>query len=72
MKRMVLMKYLMAGVIAATSISNAAACTLLLYTDAKGRAYTGRTVEFVGETPNRLTYYPMGTRFESVMPDGKQ
>lgn len=72
MKRIVWIKYLLAAVVVTTSISNAAACTLLLYTDAKGRAYTGRTMEFVGETPNRLTYYPTGTRFESVTPDGKQ
>ena len=72
MKATKFMKFLLAGVVTAVSINSASACTLLLYTDAKGRAYTGRTNEFVGETPNRLTYYPSGTRFESVAPDGKR
>jgi choloylglycine hydrolase len=47
------------------------ACTVLLYTDAKGLPYVGRTLEFVGSVPNRMMYYPVGTRFESVTPDGK-
>ncbi len=49
----------------------ATACTVLLYTDAKGRPYVGRTLEFVGNVPNRMMYYPVGTRMESVTPDGK-
>jgi choloylglycine hydrolase len=47
------------------------ACTVLLYSDAKGRHYVGRTLEFVGNVPNRMMYYPVGTRMESVTPDGK-
>lgn len=47
-------------------------CTVLLYSDAKGKPYIGRTNEFVGIQPNLLTYFPAGTTIESVTPDNKQ
>ena len=72
MKIKALGKTLLATMLVASSISNAAACTVLLYTDAKGRAYTGRTLEFIGDAPNQMVYYPVGTHIESVTPDGKQ
>ena len=49
----------------------ASTCTVLLYTDAKGLPYVGRTLEFAGNVPNRMMYYPTGTHFESVTPDGQ-
>ena len=49
----------------------AGACTVLLYTDAKGLPYVGRTMEFVGSVPDRMTYYPAGSRIESVTPSGQ-
>jgi Penicillin V acylase and related amidases len=49
----------------------ASACTVLLYTDAKGLPYVGRTMEFVGSVPDRMTYYPAGSRIESVTPGGQ-
>lgn len=72
MKLNVLSRILLSTALVVSSISNAAACTLLLYTDAKGRAYTGRTMEFVGSVPNHLVYYPTGSRIESVTPDGQE
>jgi choloylglycine hydrolase len=54
------------------SIGNAMACTSLVYTDANGRAYVGRTMEFVGVQPDHLTYFPKDTPFSSTTPDGKQ
>ena len=54
------------------SIGNAIACTSLVYTDTQGRAYVGRTMEFVGVQPDHLTYFPKGTQFSSTTPDGKQ
>lgn len=47
-------------------------CTVLLYTDAKGRPYVGRSNEFIGKQPDSLTYFPVGTNIESVTPDQKQ
>ena len=55
-----------------SSIGNAIACTSLVYTDAQGRAYVGRTMEFVGVQPDHLTYFPKGSQFSSTTPDGKQ
>ena len=63
---------LIASAFILSSIGNAFACTVMLYTDASGRAYVGRTMEFPGFLPARLTYYPASARFESVTPDGKQ
>jgi choloylglycine hydrolase len=72
LKLKTLSKVLLSSLIITSSISNAAACTVMLYTDAKGRAYTGRTLEFIGDAPNQMVYFPAGTRIESVTPDGKQ
>lgn len=72
MKLKMLSKALLSTVLVASAITNAAACTVLLYTDAKGRAYTGRTLEFIGAPPNQMVYYPVGTRMESVTPHGQQ
>jgi choloylglycine hydrolase len=47
-------------------------CTVLAYYDANGLIYTGRTLEFVGSSPNQLVYFPAGTRMESFTPAGKQ
>ncbi|MFW9611745.1 MAG: linear amide C-N hydrolase [Fluviibacter sp.] len=64
-------KILLSTALVASSITHAAACTVLLYTDAKGRAYTGRTLEFIGSPPNQMVYYPAGTRMESISPNGQ-
>ncbi len=48
------------------------ACTSLMITDAKGNGYHGRTLEFSSILPTMMTYYPAGTRIESVTPAGKQ
>lgn len=55
----------------ASSISNAMACTTLLYTDANGRAYVGKSMEFSAAEPDHVTYYPAGTHFASLTPDAK-
>jgi penicillin V acylase-like amidase (Ntn superfamily) len=49
----------------------ASACSVLLFTDANGLPCFGRTLEFVGNVPNRMTYYPAGSRFESATPDSR-
>jgi len=38
----------------------ASACTSLLYFDANGAAYAGRTLELAGELPYRVAYFPTG------------
>jgi penicillin V acylase-like amidase (Ntn superfamily) len=43
----------------------ASACTSLLYFDANGAAYAGRTLELAGELPYRVTYFPAGQRTTS-------
>lgn len=63
---------IVAGSLFLSSIGNAIACTSLVYTDAQGRAYVGRTMEFVGVQPDHLTYFPKGSQFSSTTPDGKQ
>lgn len=55
----------------ASSISNSMACTTLLYTDANGRAYVGKSMEFSAAEPDHVTYYPAGTHFASLTPDAK-
>lgn len=47
-------------------------CTVLAYYDANGLIYTGRSLEFVGSSPNQMVYFPAGTRMESFTPAGKQ
>lgn len=56
----------------ASSVGNSVACTVLAIRDANGNVYQARSNEFVGQQPDALTYYPPGTRIESVTPDGKQ
>ena len=58
-------------ILIASSIRNAIACTTLLYTDANGKAYVGKSMEFSAAEPDHLTYYPVGTHFASVTPDAK-
>lgn len=47
-------------------------CTALLYTDANGSSYKGRTIEFSGLFPSALTLLPSGTSIESLTPSGTQ
>lgn len=56
----------------ASSVGNSVACTVLAMRDANGNVYQARSNEFVGQQPDALSYYPPGTRIESVTPDGKQ
>jgi choloylglycine hydrolase len=58
--------------ILSTSIGQAYACTAILITDTSGKAYKGRTLEFSVPVPTLLTYFPAGTKIESVTPAGKQ
>lgn len=41
------------------------ACTSLLYKDARGKPYAGRTMELPMELPYELTYFPAGSKFDS-------
>jgi choloylglycine hydrolase len=50
----------------------AQACTTILVTDASGRAYHGRTLEFSVLLPMDMTYFPAGTKVVSSTPAGKQ
>lgn len=43
----------------------ASACTSLLYFDANGAPYAGRTLELAGELPYFVTYFPAGQRTTS-------
>lgn len=54
------------------SISSSFACTAMAVKDINGNIYQARSNEFVGQQPDALTYYPPGTRIESVTPEGKQ
>ncbi|QWE11357.1 linear amide C-N hydrolase [Polynucleobacter sp. es-EL-1] len=69
-----LKKIIAVSLILGTSLTSipVSACTMLSYTDTKGNSYVGRTNEYPGMLPDELTYYPVGTRIESVTPDGKQ
>lgn len=55
-----------------SSVGQSVACTSLMITDASGRAYHARTMEFPGAIPSSITYIPAGTKVESATPDGKQ
>lgn len=65
--RMFLATYLLA-----TTVTNSYACTVLAFTDSKGNVYQGRANEFLYQQPDELTYWPAGTRIESVTPNGQQ
>ena len=41
------------------------ACTALIYQDAAGRAYLGRTLELTADLPYQLLYLPTGSAFSS-------
>lgn len=62
-----LMASVMAGALALPSITHA--CTSLLYTDANGAPYAGRTMELPMELPYEATYFPKGTAFSSKAND---
>lgn len=42
-------------------------CTSLIYLDAVGKAYLGRTLELTADLPYQLLYYPAGLSFSSVV-----
>jgi penicillin V acylase-like amidase (Ntn superfamily) len=50
----------------------AQACTTILVTDASGRAYHGRTLEYSSLLPMDMTYFPAGTKVISSTPAGNQ
>lgn len=58
---------LIASVLAMTMVTPSLghACTSLLYTDATGAPYAGRTLELAMELPYQVTYFPTGTTFGS-------
>lgn len=64
-------RLILVAAMAAASMSAASACTTMIYTDTSGRAYQGRTNEFVGALPDTLTYFPAGTSFQSFGPAGQ-
>ena len=50
----------------------AQACTSIMVTDASGRAYHGRTLEYSSLLPMGMTYFPAGTKVISSTPSGAQ
>jgi penicillin V acylase-like amidase (Ntn superfamily) len=72
MKIKSLLKALLVTSIIASSIVNSFACTVLAIKDVNGNVYQGRTNEFAGQQPDSVTYWPAGTKMESITPDGKQ
>lgn len=72
MKLKNLSRALLSVVLLSSSIVNSFACTVLAIKDANGNVYQGRTNEFAGQQPDDITYWPAGTRMESLTPDGKQ
>lgn len=54
-----------------SSVGNTFACTVLITRDANGAVYQGRTNEYAGMQPDRLTYYPAGSKIESMKPNGQ-
>lgn len=54
---------LVAGALVVPTIAHA--CTSLLYTDANGAHYAGRTMELPMELPYQATYFPKGASFGS-------
>ena len=65
-------KLLLSTCLIASTVTNSFACTVLSIRDANGNVYQGRTNEFAGQQPDTVTYFPAGTRIESLTPDGKQ
>lgn len=72
MKLRTLSKLVLAASLAISPIANAYACTVLSIRDANGNVYQGRTNEFAGQQPDSVTYWPAGTKMESVTPTGAQ
>ncbi len=66
-KRMGLLRPITASVLAAAMTLPGVAypCTSLLYTDANGAPYAGRTMELPMELPYQATYFPKGENFGS-------
>lgn len=66
-KKTRLQRSIIASVLAAavTLPGIAYTCTSLLYTDANGAPYAGRTMELPMELPYQATYFPKGTGFGS-------
>lgn len=62
---------LVAGSLIFSSVGQAFACTVLITRDANGAVYQGRTNEYAGMQPDRLTYYPAGSKIESMKPNGQ-
>ena len=63
---------LLSAALLVSSIGSSFACTVLAIKDASGNVYQGRTNEFAGQQPDDITYWPAGTKMESLTPDGKQ
>jgi choloylglycine hydrolase len=72
MKSKIFFKLLVASCLIFSSIANTFACTVLAIKDANGNVYQGRTNEFAGQQPDDITYWPAGTRMESITPERKQ
>ena len=64
--------FLTAVSLAFSSIGHAVACTSILITDANGRGYHGRTLEYSVLIPTSMTYFPAGTKITSSTPSGTQ
>ena len=50
----------------------AQACTSIMVTDADGRAYHGRTLEYSSLLPTDMTYFPAGSKVVSSAPSGAE
>lgn len=72
MKKTNKLQFFLASFFVFSSIANSYACTVLAIKDIKGNVYQGRTNEFAGQQPDNITFWPAGTRMESVTPEGKQ
>lgn len=68
-KRQVLSK-VFAAALAASSISNAIACTAMVITDMNGIGYNGKTMEYAQPIPLQMQYIPAGTKMVSMTPSG--
>lgn len=66
-----LLSLFLVSAITFSSIGNVMACTVLITHDANGATYQGRTNEYAGMQPDRLTYFPAGSKIESMKPNGQ-
>ncbi len=71
MKMKFIPKILLSTCLVFSTVANTFACTVLSIRDVQGNVYQGRTNEFAGQQPDSLTYFPAGTRIESMTPEGK-